>query len=115
MVRVDVGGRVDLQTVVVLASILKQTVHGVQNLMREQEEPFPKNTTRGQTTIKWTWSYWLSGRFCEARVVESYKKMQLYRIQLKLPGHTSVVQAFLSREDDPQSPPQILRVKAHDL
>lgn len=52
MVRVDVGGRVDLQTVVVLAGILKQTVHGVQNLMREQEEPFPKNTTRGQTTIE---------------------------------------------------------------
>lgn len=39
--------------------------------------------------------------------------MQLYKIQL--PGHTSVVQAFLSRENDPQSPPQILRVEAHDL
>lgn len=47
VVRVDVGRRVDLQTVVVLASILKQTVHGVQYLMREQEEPFP-----GSETIK---------------------------------------------------------------
>lgn len=47
VIRVDVGGRVDLQTVVVLASILKQTVHGVQYLMREQEEPFPGNATTG--------------------------------------------------------------------
>lgn len=42
VIRVDVGGRIDLQTVVVLASVFKQTVHGVQNLMREQEEPFPE-------------------------------------------------------------------------
>lgn len=46
MIGVDVGGRIDLQTVVVLASILKQTVHGVQNLVREQEEPFPEKYNR---------------------------------------------------------------------
>lgn len=32
-----------------------------------------------------------------------------------LPGNTAVVQTFLSWENDPQSSPQILRVKAHDL
>lgn len=37
------------------------------------------------------------------------------KLLLTLPGHTSVVQAFLSRENDPQSPPQILRVEAHYL
>lgn len=41
VVRVDGGGRVDLQAVVVLAGILKQTVHGVQDLMGEQKEPLP--------------------------------------------------------------------------
>jgi len=45
VIGVDVGRRVDLQTVVVLASILKQTVHGVQDLMREQEEPLPESKT----------------------------------------------------------------------
>lgn len=45
VIRVDVRGRVDLKTVVVLASILKQTVHGVQYLMRQQEKPFPENRT----------------------------------------------------------------------
>lgn len=33
VVRVDVGGRVDLEAVVVLTSVFKQTVHGIQNLM----------------------------------------------------------------------------------
>lgn len=41
MVGVDGGCRVNLQTVVVLAGVLKQTVHGVQHLMGQQEEPFP--------------------------------------------------------------------------
>lgn len=52
VIRVDVRGRVDLKTVVVLASILKQTVHWIQHLMRQQEEPFPEN--------KHKWSNWLS-------------------------------------------------------
>lgn len=41
VVGVDGGGRVDLQTVVVLASVFKQTVHGVQDLVGQQEEPLP--------------------------------------------------------------------------
>ena len=41
VVGVDVGGRVDLQTVVVLAGVLKQTVHGIQHFVGEQEKPFP--------------------------------------------------------------------------
>lgn len=41
VVRVDGGGWVDLQTVIVLASILKQTVHGVQHLVGQQKEPLP--------------------------------------------------------------------------
>ena len=39
VVWIDGGGGVDLETVVVLASVLEQTVHGVQHLMGEQEEP----------------------------------------------------------------------------
>lgn len=41
VVRVDVGSRVDLQTVVIFTGIFKQAVHGVQNLMGQQEEPLP--------------------------------------------------------------------------
>lgn len=41
VVRVDVGSRVDLQTVVIFTSIFKQAVHGVQDLMGQQEEPLP--------------------------------------------------------------------------
>lgn len=41
VVGVDVGGGVDLQTVVVLAGIFEQAVHGVEHFVREQEEPFP--------------------------------------------------------------------------
>lgn len=47
VIRVDVRGRVDLQTVVVLSSILKKTVHGIQNLVGQQEKPLPENDTRG--------------------------------------------------------------------
>lgn len=42
VVRVDVGCRVDLQTVVIFAGIFKEAIHGVQDLMREQEEPLPR-------------------------------------------------------------------------
>lgn len=41
VVGVDGGGRVDLQAVVVLASILKEAVHGVEHLVRQEEEPLP--------------------------------------------------------------------------
>lgn len=41
VVWVDIGGRVDLETVVIFTSIFKQAVHGVQNLMGQQEEPLP--------------------------------------------------------------------------
>jgi len=44
VVRVDGGCRVDLQTVVALAGVFKQTVHGVQHLVRQEEEPFPACT-----------------------------------------------------------------------
>lgn len=39
VVGVDVGRRVDLQAVVVLASVFEQAVHGVENLVGQQEEP----------------------------------------------------------------------------
>lgn len=41
VVGIDGRGRVDLQTVVVLAGVFKQTVHGVQHLVGQQEEPLP--------------------------------------------------------------------------
>lgn len=40
VVWVDGRGRVDLQAVVALAGVLKQTVHGVQDFVGQQEEPF---------------------------------------------------------------------------
>lgn len=39
MVRVDGRGRVDLQAVIVLPSIFKQTVHRVEHLMGQEEKP----------------------------------------------------------------------------
>lgn len=47
VVWVDGWGRVDLQAVVALAGILKQTVHGVQHFMGQQEEPL--SAKRGET------------------------------------------------------------------
>lgn len=41
VVRIDVGGGVDLETVVIFTGIFKQAVHGVQDLMGQQEEPLP--------------------------------------------------------------------------
>ena len=41
VVGVDVGGGVDLETVVIFAGVFKQAVHGVQYLMGQQEEPLP--------------------------------------------------------------------------
>lgn len=41
VVGVDVGRGVDLQTVVIFAGVLEEAVHGVQDLVREQEEPLP--------------------------------------------------------------------------
>lgn len=48
VVGVDGRSRVNLQTVVVFTGVLKQTVHGVQHLMRQQEKPLPtdRNTER---------------------------------------------------------------------
>lgn len=46
VVGVDGGGRVDLQTVVVLAGVFEQTVHGVQHLVGQQEEPLPVERER---------------------------------------------------------------------
>lgn len=47
MVGVDGRGRVDLQTVVALAGVLEQAVHGVEDLVGQQEEPFAARRTRG--------------------------------------------------------------------
>lgn len=41
VVGVDGGGRVDLQAVVVFASVLEEAVHGVEHLVGQEEEPFP--------------------------------------------------------------------------
>lgn len=41
VVRVDGGSRVDLQAVIVLPGILEETVHGVEHLMGQEEEPLP--------------------------------------------------------------------------
>lgn len=50
VVRVDGGGRVYLQTVVVLAGVFKQTVHGIQDLVGQQEEPLPANNRAEDVT-----------------------------------------------------------------
>lgn len=52
VIRIDVRGRIYLQAVVVLASILKQTVHRVQYFMRQQEKPFPENITKRVEVIE---------------------------------------------------------------
>lgn len=52
VVRVDSRGWVDLQTVVALAGILKQAVHGVQHFMGQQEEPFSAKKTRATEASK---------------------------------------------------------------
>ena len=41
VVGINGGSWVDLQTVVVLAGIFEQTVHGVENLVGKKEEPLP--------------------------------------------------------------------------
>lgn len=39
----------------------------------------------------------------------------LFSLIVNLPGHAPIIKPLLSREDDPQSPAEILRVEAHDL
>lgn len=50
VVRVDGRGRVDLQAVIVLPSILKQTVHRVEHLMGQEEKPL---SVREERTGQW--------------------------------------------------------------
>lgn len=40
MVGVDVTCRIDLQCIVVVSRILKQSITGIEDLVRQQEEPF---------------------------------------------------------------------------
>ena len=49
VVWVDTGGRVDLKTVVAVAGILKQAVHGVQHVVGQVEKPLPDNTPNNTT------------------------------------------------------------------
>ena len=51
MLRVDPRGGVDLEGVAVLTGILKQTVHGVQHLVGQVEEPLPRRTSIIQTLL----------------------------------------------------------------
>lgn len=51
VVGVDGGRGVNLQAVVVFAGIFEQTVHGVQDLVGEQEEPFPMTETHNITVL----------------------------------------------------------------
>lgn len=46
VVRVDEGGGVYLQTVVIFAGVFKQAVHRIQNLVGQQEEPLPAGRKR---------------------------------------------------------------------
>lgn len=50
VVRVYGRGGVYLQTVVIFTGVLKQTVHRVQHLMGQQEEPLPVETDRRRET-----------------------------------------------------------------
>lgn len=45
MIRIDMGCRVDLQTVIVLIGVLEQAIHGIQYFMGQQQEPFPFKIT----------------------------------------------------------------------
>ena len=45
MVRIDIGGRVYLETVVVLVGVLEKTVHRIQNFVGEEEEPLSAKNT----------------------------------------------------------------------
>lgn len=53
VVGVDGRGRVDLQTVVALAGVLEQAVHGVEDLVGQQEEPFAARRTSGDRVNGW--------------------------------------------------------------
>ena len=46
VIRIDVGCRVDLQTVVVLVGVLEEAVHRIQHFMRQQQEPLPVQTMK---------------------------------------------------------------------
>ena len=49
VVWVDGRGRVDLQTVVALAGILEQTVHGIEHFVGQQEEPLRSRVVERRT------------------------------------------------------------------
>ena len=43
VVGIDVGGRVDLEAVVVLGRVLEEAVHGIEDLVRDEEEPLARH------------------------------------------------------------------------
>lgn len=200
VVGIDGGCWVDLQTVVALAGVFKQTVHGVQHLVRQEEEPFPAHTHQGdvithnrpilpqtlgtkQTCLPSSTqtklivknffcfvflnvefyifgSVWYLSKYSEAAVSHrtklsssgsvhcshtrqsscrpyqtSDKRRKVNQVSVLMrflraksingwclfnwvcvvPCKTSVVQSLLASEDDIQTPPQIIRLKVHDL
>lgn len=48
MVGVDFGGRIDLERIIVLVGVLEEAVHGVEDLVRQLEEPLPRHASKVQ-------------------------------------------------------------------
>lgn len=51
VVWVDGGGRVDLQAVIVLSRVFKQTIHRVEHLVRQEEKPLSVREEKEKTRI----------------------------------------------------------------
>lgn len=79
MVWVDGRCRVDLQAVVAFAGILEQTVHGVQHLVGQQEEPFSavkerkryRNSKKGEICT-WLITVYISKRHVCNNYIDMY-------------------------------------------
>lgn len=51
MVWIHVARRIDLETVIVLVGILKETIHRIQNFMGQQEKPLSRHATIVQALL----------------------------------------------------------------
>lgn len=116
MFRVDTRVRVDLESVVVVRRVLKQTVEGVEHLMRQQEEEFSGQTTVIQTVFAIELDHQallqVTSTLSHDLVVRVLEDMTSADLNVALAGNNP--QCRLGPEVD-QLPPEITLVLRHVL
>lgn len=95
---INVRRWIDLKAVIVLVCVLEQAVHGIKHFVRQQQEPFPVESIETAKSLE------LNGQSITTRPTT-----------ISIPGHSSVIEAFLASENDVQPSAKFVGRQAHDL